>query len=369
MKTIAIVIPTLEPDERLPELIGRLFELMPENPVIIVNDGSTPACDPIFEELSRRPQVALLTHEVNRGKGRALKTAMAYYLENYPQGLGVITADGDGQHLPKDIKRCAERLAGGDNALVLGVRDFSGDDVPFKSRFGNELTKKVMNLVIGFPISDTQTGLRGIPTAFMPRLLKLKGERFEYETSMLLICRKSGFSLAEVAIDTVYMDANKGTHFHPVHDSVKIYWQMFKYGITEVTFFASSGLLSWGVDIGLFTALYRFLPAHGRLLWAVVIARVISATLNYMLNKNITFRSSKTKGSWWDVGSFARYAVLCAVILMASYSLTRWGLGKLPRDNTITATTVKTVVDIVLFASSFYLQKLVIFRGWRRTQA
>ena len=360
MKTMAIVIPTLEPDHRLPELICRLRELMPLNPIIVVNDGSSAACDPIFAEITKHEKLILLTHEVNRGKGSALKSAMAYYLENCPEGIGVVTADGDGQHLPEDILRCAERLAAGDNALVLGVRNFSGGDVPRKSRFGNELTKKMMALVLGYPISDTQTGLRGIPVAFIPRLLKLKGARFEYETAMLLVCRSSGFSLAEVEIGTVYMDSNKGTHFRPVCDSVKIYWLMLKYGVIEWTIFTSTGLVSALLDLTLFTILLKTLPWNHRLLWSVVIARVISASCNYLLNKNLTFR--KGGKSWWDARSFAQYAGLCVVILAASYYLTRVGLKQFPKIN---ATVVKATVDIFLFAVSFYLQKLVVFRGRR----
>ena len=146
------------------------------------------------------PQVTLLQHHVNLGKGRALKTAFNYYLNYFPDGIGVVTADGDGQHAPEDIIKCVERLRHSPEALILGVRDFSGKDVPLRSRVGNKITRTILKWAIGAPISDTQTGLRGIPRWFLKQILPLKGERFEFETSMLVAGK-------EAQIGTQYGDA------------------------------------------------------------------------------------------------------------------------------------------------------------------
>ena len=98
------------------------------------------------------------------GKGRALKTGMNHIILNNPGIDGIITADADGQHLVKDIVRVGETLLEHNNTLVIGSRTFSGD-IPLRSRFGNSITRKVFSFVSGHKVYDTQSGLRGLPSA------------------------------------------------------------------------------------------------------------------------------------------------------------------------------------------------------------
>ena len=168
-KLVPIIIPSYEPDDRLISLLLKLDELN-MGPVILVNDGSGKQYDEIFfeaENIIKRQAGVCLIHEVNRGKGRALKTAFKYVLDNFGSLCGVVTADSDGQHTPECIQKVKEKLLKNPNNLVLGVRNFSGEDIPWKSRFGNTLTEKVFAYVAGAHVSDTQTGLRGIPKQFM----------------------------------------------------------------------------------------------------------------------------------------------------------------------------------------------------------
>ena len=222
---IPVIIPAYEPDERLIALLEDFQEKGIRN-VIVVNDGSGDAHTEVFERaqaILRDLDGTYLSHEVNRGKGRALKTAFAWVLENEPEALGVVTADSDGQHTVDCIRAVMQRLREQPQALVLGVRTFDGKDVPWKSAFGNKLTMKVLGYVSGVRVSDTQTGLRGIPRAFMRDLLDVPGERFEFETQMLL--ETSGrYPIEEVPIRTIYdSKENHQTHFNPLKDSVRIY--------------------------------------------------------------------------------------------------------------------------------------------------
>ena len=222
---IPIIIPAYEPDSNLPLLL----HILAENhigPVIVVDDGSGDQYLAIFEKA--RSLVAgnggtVLVHEVNKGKGRALKTAFQYILENYQNVIGAVTADSDGQHTVDCIRKVMETLQAKPQELILGVRDFSGDDIPWKSRFGNNLTEKVFAYVAGVHVSDTQTGLRGIPREFMRDLLDVAGERFEFETQMLLES-VNRYPISEVEIETIYDSVEEHqTHFDPVADSIKIY--------------------------------------------------------------------------------------------------------------------------------------------------
>ena len=225
---VTIIVPSLDPDEKLGKVVdGLLAEGFDD--IVLVNDGSHADHVAPFEAAAKHPEVTVLTHEVNRGKGRALKTAFDWCLKNRPDIDGVVTVDGDNQHLPRDVRRCAEAMLADPGKIWLGVRDFSLEHVPFRSRFGNNLTRGIMRLACGVSVSDTQTGLRAIPAKDLAYMCQIEGERYEYETQMLLSLRKQGIGIGEVVIETVYINENETSHFDPLKDSWKIYKLIFRH--------------------------------------------------------------------------------------------------------------------------------------------
>jgi len=360
--TVAILIPSLNPEVKLVNLVASLRERS-DCPIILVDDGSRPEKRHFFEEAAQQPDVILLHHSVNLGKGRALKTGFNEFLQRYPDGIGVCTADGDGQHLPEDIIRCCDALRDNPQSLVLGVRDFSESGVPWKSYFGNTLTRNVFRLA-GLKISDTQTGLRGISRDLMKKLMNSVGERFEFETVMLLDAVQNGISFHEVTIKTVYLDGNSETHFDPLKDSIRIYKVILSHGFRQLFKFTVSGLISFGVDIGLFAILfYRIVPFLGlpRLITSVAVARACSLVVNYLLNHNYVFKAQPGKvGSWL---SFGNYLLLCGIIMLLSYGLTRLFLTCFPTNNAVLC---KTMADVICFFVSFMAQKKIIFAQKKR---
>ena len=211
MEGITVVLPSLNPDEKLNQVVNGLLEEGFRD-IVIVNDGSDADHMEPFREAQTHPEVTLLTHEVNRGKGRALKTAFAYIRENRREIAGVVTVDGDNQHRPKDIRACAEKMAA-TGEVIFGCRNFGGPDVPKKSRYGNLLTSFVLRLFCGIKLSDTQTGLRAIPYSCLELMEEVKGERFEYETEMIFALKRERIPFREVVIETVYLEENKSSHF------------------------------------------------------------------------------------------------------------------------------------------------------------
>ncbi len=354
---VAIVIPTLNPTSKVLTLVDDIRQVC-ENHIIIVNDGSKSECNNIFNQLQSRSNLTVLHHQVNQGKGRALKTAFAYYLENF-NGKGIVTADCDGQHTPQDIKKIADKVESTCDTLILGVRDFSGMEIPWKSRFGNTLTRKIISAITGQTLTDTQTGLRGIPTSFMPPLLELTGERFEYETRMLLITQEHNISFEEITIDTIYEDNNSCTNFRPIVDSIKIYVIILQYILSNIVSFIISGIVSTLLDISLFSLLfYVVLPhASGRLILSVAIARCCSLTSNYLINRNFVFKANNTQKDRRHF-SFPKYLALALLIMSLSYCFTNIGAKAIK----IPIVTIKITVDIILFMVSFYIQKFYIFR-------
>lgn len=357
-----IVIPSLNPELDFPNLLLAIRKLC-NNPILIVNDGSRLACTAVFEKAAAVENCEVLSHGANLGKGRALKTAFRHCLNKYPALKGVVTADADGQHRPEDIVRCLEVMRENPDSLVLGCRDFNLENVPWRSRFGNKLTMGFFRWFLRLKISDTQTGLRGIPAAFMKILLEKPGERFEFETIMLLESRNDRnsqiFPIKEYTIETVYVNDNRETHFRPIIDSLKIYRIIFNHLFGRLFCFLISGILSAVLDQGLFALLfYKLLPAIGLppLIFAVVISRTASLLFNYTLNRNVVFRGKK---GIFDTSSFGGYLTLCAFIMFSSYGLVKLSTLLYSGANVLIS---KIVVDSMLFFVSYKLQKKIIFK-------
>ena len=377
---VTIVLPSLNPDEKLNSVVDGLIAQGFKD-IVIVNDGSRPENLAPFEKAALHPEVTVLTHEVNKGKGRGLKTAFEFVLEKRPDSLGVVTVDGDGQHTSHDIFACAERMIAEKDKVVLGCRDFDSPGVPPKSRFGNKTTSRVFSMFCGMRISDTQTGLRAIPREYLPLLVKTKGERFEYETEMFFALHKNRISWVEEKIDTVYIDDNSETHFNPFLDSIKIYRIILKF----IFKYTLSSLICCVIDIGLFnllnillarttlldgikikTALGRFFVrvfSGGndtialKVLIATVVARIISSIVNYILNRNAVFESATSvKKSVW------KYYLLCFVqMILAAAGV--FGLSALfGGGEALEGLVYKPIVDVLLFLFSYQIQQRWVFR-------
>lgn len=357
---VAIVIPSLNPDGKLPDYVAAL-RARTDAPIILVDDGSDDAHRGVFAQCAAAASgVTLLTHEVNRGKGRALKTAFAHLLEHCKPLAGCVTADSDGQHLPEDVMRCAEALRANPGALVLGCRTFSLSHVPFRSRFGNTFIRAFFALATGRRFLDTQTGLRAIPADFMRELLECPGERFDYETRMLLALGSR--PLVQLPIETVYLEGNKSSHFSPLRDSTKILGIVLGHILSRLGRFAAASLASFAVDIAVFKLLHAVVfedLAVGRLAISVVLARLVSSVFNYVANWLFVFGGARSRRS------LAKYAALACAILAASYLLTA-ALTDLSGWAGRHVATTKAAVDLALFLASFGVQRLFIFsRGTR----
>ena len=112
--------------------------------------------------------------------------------------------------------------------VVMGCRDFDLPGVPPRSVAGNKTTSRMFRLFYGIRLSDTQTGLRAIPRAFLERFCRIEGERFEYETNMLLMMKHWGIEFVEQPITTVYDEEDYSSHYNAVKDSWRIFRIMFK---------------------------------------------------------------------------------------------------------------------------------------------
>lgn len=350
---VPLVIPAYEPDERLLFLLQGVKE-SGIHPVILVDDGSGEAYQKIFDRaknLMESEEFVFLAYEENKGKGHALRTAFSYVFLNYKEAIGVVTADSDGQHTCSSIQNVREQLILHPDALVLGCRNFEQEEIPWKNRIGNRLTKKVLTYVSSIRLGDTQTGLRGIPFTFMEELIDLDSERFEFEMQMLLEALGKR-ELIEVPIPTIYdLEKSNQTHFRPVTDSAMIYqilcFQFYKY------LFAS--LSSSIIDLSLFQVSCMLLK--NKIIWylmaATGIARIASASYNYTMNHEFVFRSRKRKKK-----TLPRYVALAMIqMFLSAFFLTGLTFFFLEIPEIV----VKMIVDTGLFFVNYKIQQKYIF--------
>ena len=215
-----VVLPSLNPNDKFDRVLDGLREAGFQR-IVIIDDGSDPAHQVHFERADTFPECTVIHHPVNLGKGRALKDGFQTCLERFPDAEGAITIDGDGQHLTKDILACGNRMLKEKGNVVLGCRNFDLPGVPPRSVAGNKTTSRLFRLY-GIRLSDTQTGLRAIPQQYLGLFTQIEGERFEYETNMLLQMKRCGIPFSEQEIETVYEDENAGSHYDTLKDSWRI---------------------------------------------------------------------------------------------------------------------------------------------------
>jgi putative flippase GtrA len=337
---IPVLIPAYNPDEFLWNVVDGLIRLDFKD-IIIVNDGSKPEFERIFQRLEKMEECHIVRHAVNSGKGRALKTGLNYFYLNFPNSPGVVTADADGQHQPSDILKIAQALTESTGKLILGARKMSRD-IPFRSLFGNMLTRLVFFLAIGRKISDTQSGLRGLPRSLVPRLLKVAGERYEYEINMLILTKIQSVNIIEVPIETIYIEHNVSSHFNPLFDSMKIYFQLLRY-----TF---SSILTAFFDFIIFTIAFRL---TGNIIVSILIARyVVGSVFNYIINRWLVFHSKSRV-----VSTLLKYYFALLIMSIISYflidmAMQHMGLQVIP---------AKLIVETVLFGLTFLIQRDFVF--------
>ena len=321
-----IVIPAYQPDEKLAGVVDALIQKT-DFPIVIVDDGSREDCQPLFAALAEKDRVTVLHHEVNRGKGAAMKTAFQYVY---------------GQHLPDDVLRVADTFRSNRNALVTGSRRFTGN-VPFKSRAGNAITRFVFAISTGVKVYDTQTGLRAFSRENIPRMLSLKGDRYEYEISQLLYCCRELIPIVEVPIETVYIEDNASSHFRALRDG----WRIYK----MILMFVSSSFLSFLFEYILFLLLSWLTKNWAlSLLFATTASRVLSSVLNYWLNKRLVFESDSKS-------SFLRYVVLAVFIFGVHYGL----LYLFTAICGVPKWIAYIIVQLIVYPMSFVLQRKFVF--------
>lgn len=356
-KTV-VVIPAYKPDFKL---INTIHGIVEEgfSKILVIDDGSGPSYEDIFEQVKLISQCTLLRHPVNKGKGAALKTAFSYFRDNLSDFSAAVTADADGQHLPKDIKAVAEETYSS-RKVILGVRDFSSPDVPARSKSGNRITSAVFKIFFGMSISDTQTGLRGFPAEHIADIMTADGDRYEYETNMLFLMNKKSIPYGEVKIETVYIEENKSSHFRVVRDSIRIYGLIIKYLLSAV---AALIIDSFAFNVLNVTGWFAKIKIPGTAIVIPgtvipqIIARIISSLVNYFINAKVVFKDTANKST------LIKYYILAALQLAVGAGAVAIICHVSPIDHWLFDGAVHLLVQAIIYPISFRIQHKWVFNS------
>lgn len=346
---IGIIIPALNPDEKLIHFVEGLWE-HGFTSIILVDDGSEIVNRKYFKEVKERFGCKIIRHVKNFGKGMALKSAFNFVLSERTDLKGIVTVDCDGQHSLEDTITCAKLTLENPACLILGCRQFHDKSIPLRSRFGNNFTRLTIKLLCGINVSDTQTGLRGMSCELLREYFAAtKGERFEYEMNMLIEAKESGIPIKEFPIQTIYLENNESSHFNPLIDSIRIYKVFLKFSL--------SSLSSFFIDMCIFYLYTKCMRGHLPELMVLYsghfLAKILSSIYNFTMNKKKVFKNqSKT------VPVLIRYytlwfcqTLLSAVLLVKVFSLLRFSV-----------TILRMIVETCIYFISFQIQREWVFR-------
>ncbi len=335
------LIPAFRPSSVLLGIVDELRASPEFAGIVVVDDGSGEPSAALFAQLASTPGVCLMRHHVRLGKGAALKTGLNAIALGFPESAGVVTLDAHGQHHVDDVALLARTLAADPQRLIIGCRPVPAT-APLGKRLGMFTTRTVMRAIGGLKLSDSQSGLRGIPRSLLPQLLRLRTVGYDFELDMLLVAKHQGTGIVEVPIRRLDVDGEPGRHFNPVRDSLRIYYVFLRFNLSSMAAFL--------VDYSLFALLHL---AGASLAFSQFGARAVSSLFNYLVNRHFVFKADQA--SW---GSLLLYYATVVLVAACSYGL----ILLMSETLDMSVYLAKLIADTGLYIASFAIQREFVFR-------
>lgn len=214
---ICVLIPTYNNEGTLAAVIDSCRQWTDD--LLVVNDGSTDNTARLLASYTRQG-VAVISYLRNRGKGYALKQGFAYARAHGYRYA--ITMDADGQHFAADIPHFVAAIAEHPDALVIGSRDITAENMPAGNTFANRFSNFWFRVQTLQALPDTQTGYRLYPLAKMGRMWWVTS-RYEAELEMLVYAAWHGITLVPIPVRVYYPPAGERvSHFRPTLDFLRI---------------------------------------------------------------------------------------------------------------------------------------------------
>jgi len=231
---IAILIPSYNECKYIGDVIKKCLKYNLD--IIVINDGSTDNTDSVLKELkeSLENKLTVINHEINQGKGEALKTGFNYVINN--NHSGVITIDADGQHDVDEIQNFLDEIEKSNPDLIVGSRFNNTKGMPYIRRFVNYFTSWIISGIAGKKIADVQSGYRFLNLKVLKNI-KLETKNFDTEPEILLKAGWSDYHIKNIPIKTIYHLDEFKSHVNPVKDTIKFFKLVFKSFVWKKRFF------------------------------------------------------------------------------------------------------------------------------------
>ncbi|MCO5259429.1 MAG: DUF2062 domain-containing protein [Crocinitomicaceae bacterium] len=236
-----VLIPTYNNEKTLQRVIDGVLQYVPEQHVVVVNDGSTDTTHQILSSYQNR--ITVLENEVNRGKGYSLRKGFNYAIEK--GYVYAITLDSDGQHAPSDIPKMIQACNENPGAVIMGSRNMNQEGVPGKSSFGNKFSNFWFKVETLISLPDTQTGFRVYPLLPMKKM-RLFTTKFELEIEVIVRLAWKNVQFIPIPITVKYDPNERVSHFRPGRDFFRISVLNSVLVILALLYFFPKKLLSRG---------------------------------------------------------------------------------------------------------------------------
>lgn len=189
--------------------------------VVVVDDGSTDGTG----AAAAGAGATVVRNPRNRGKGHALRRAFDEVLDRQADGemaeaRAVAMLDGDGQHDPDDLPVLLAAWDEGRFDLIVGGRLKDRALIPPHRYWTNTIGTRLLSIVTGVSLEDSQSGYRLIAAGLLERL-DLRSDGYAIESEMLIKAARRDARLGQVRIRTIYHD-RVPSFYRPVRDTVAI---------------------------------------------------------------------------------------------------------------------------------------------------
>ena len=209
-QNICIIIPVYNEKNKIQEIIRQIKEIGID--LLVIDDGSVDET----RDIIREEKIKVIYHKENKGKGYSLKEGFQYAIDKGYEGI--ITMDGDGQHLVEDIKQFIIEIQKDSQILVIGNRMKSNKNMPIIRQWTNKIMSSIISRICKQEILDTQCGYRYIATSILKKV-ELKTNEFELETEILIQASRLKYKIISVPIQTIYGDEK--SKINPIRHTIK----------------------------------------------------------------------------------------------------------------------------------------------------
>ncbi|MGB2698624.1 MAG: glycosyltransferase family 2 protein [Candidatus Zixiibacteriota bacterium] len=216
---IGVLIPAYNASDTILELIHRISAYLPQNDIVVVDDGSQ---DQTYN-IIRKTQAVVLKHHRNRGKGEALKTGFDHAFEKGYDHL--ITLDSDLQHDPVFIQSFVDQVRNKNSDIILGTRGMNLKIMPFINLLTNKLTSILISISTGRIMKDTQSGYR-LTRVKVFNSLDLKSKKYDLESEILLKAGRKELKIDSVHISTIYTGGR--SFISPIADTLRFIFLLWR---------------------------------------------------------------------------------------------------------------------------------------------